>query len=276
MRFSVITPSFRNSELLKQCVASVADQGVELEHIIQDACSDDGTREWLSKDPRVKAFFEKDRGMYDAVNKGLLRSTGEILSYINCDEQYLPGSLKSVDDFFQKNPQVDMVFGDFVVVDGTGDYIFHRKVMTPLLYHTWVDHLQTFTCATFFRRSLIDQHRLLFNPDYKMSGDGEWMLRVLQKKLRMAVMRRFTSTFMMTGTNLGASPRATEESQRIFKSAPAAAKMLKPLIILQHRLRRLLGGIYWQKPFSYELFTSRSLEKRERKEALHPRFRWQS
>src|ERR1051325_81686 len=66
MKFSIVTPSFRNSKWLKLCVASVADQeGVEVEHIVQDSCSDDGTQDWLSKDPRVKAFIEKDTGMYD-------------------------------------------------------------------------------------------------------------------------------------------------------------------------------------------------------------------
>src|SRR5437667_196937 len=47
MRFSIITPSFRNSDWLKLCIASVADQGVELEHIVQDSCSDDGPQEWV-------------------------------------------------------------------------------------------------------------------------------------------------------------------------------------------------------------------------------------
>src|SRR5258708_5193184 len=83
--FSARTPSFRNSQWLKLCVASVADQGVELEHIVQDAGSDDGTLDWLPRDPRVKPFVESDQGMYDAINRGLRRANGEILSYLNCD-----------------------------------------------------------------------------------------------------------------------------------------------------------------------------------------------
>ncbi|MGZ4972375.1 MAG: glycosyltransferase family 2 protein, partial [Limisphaerales bacterium] len=63
MEISVVTPSYRNSAWLKLCVASVADQAVSLEHIVQDNISDDGTAEWLFKDPRVKAFAEKDCGM---------------------------------------------------------------------------------------------------------------------------------------------------------------------------------------------------------------------
>ena len=87
VRISIVTPSFRNSDWLKLCVASVADQvGVEVEHIVQDALSDDGTQEWLARDRRVQAYFEKDAGMYDAVNRGWRRSKGEILAYLNCDE----------------------------------------------------------------------------------------------------------------------------------------------------------------------------------------------
>jgi hypothetical protein len=90
MKISVITPSFRNSDWLKLCIASVADQGVDLEHIVQDSCSDDATQEWLPNDSRVKAFIEKDGGMYDAINRGLRRASGDILAYLNCDEQYVP------------------------------------------------------------------------------------------------------------------------------------------------------------------------------------------
>src|SRR5580693_4509125 len=115
MRFSVVTPSFRQSQWLKLCVASVADQGVEVEHIVQDACSDDGTLDWLLTDTRVRAYAEKDAGMYDAVNRGLRRASGEILSYLNCDEQYLPGALSAVGAYFDNHPEVDLLFGNCLV-----------------------------------------------------------------------------------------------------------------------------------------------------------------
>jgi glycosyltransferase involved in cell wall biosynthesis len=102
MKFSIVTPSFRNSQWLRLCVASVSDQqGVELEHIVQDSCSDDGTRDWLPHDQRVKAVIEKDSGMYDTANRGYRRARGDILAYLNCDEQYLPGALKAVHDFLK-------------------------------------------------------------------------------------------------------------------------------------------------------------------------------
>src|SRR5688572_24196636 len=97
MDFSIITPSFRSSKWLQLCIPSVGDQqGVSLEHIVQDAGSDDGTLDWLPTDQRVQAYVEKDAGMYDAVNRGLRRAQGDFLAYINCDEQYLPGALQAV------------------------------------------------------------------------------------------------------------------------------------------------------------------------------------
>src|ERR1700685_140160 len=126
MKFSIITPSFRNSNWLKLCIASVVDQqGVEFEHIVQDSCSDDGTQDWLPQDPRVKAIIEKDAGMYDAINRGYRRATGDILAYLNCDEQYLPGALKAVRDFFEANPGVEVALAGTIVIDAGGQYICH-------------------------------------------------------------------------------------------------------------------------------------------------------
>src|SRR5947207_598397 len=122
MRISVVTPSFNNSDWLKLCIASVADQGIDVEHIIQDSCSNDGTQDWLPHDKRVKAYIEKDSGMYDAVNRGLRRATGDVLAYLNCDEQYLPGALQSVIRYFKSHPDTDVVFGDCVITDETGGY----------------------------------------------------------------------------------------------------------------------------------------------------------
>lgn len=262
MKFSIITPSYRNSDWLKLCIASVADQGVAAEHIVQDAGSDDGTHTWLLHDRRVRAFVEKDAGMYDAVNRGLRRTSGEILAYLNCDEQYLPGALPAVEQFFQTHPDVDMVFGDVVMVDARGNYLCHRKMQTPLLYHTWTCHLSTLSCAMFFRRRLVSELDYFFDPQWRDVGDGEWMLRLLRQKVRMATLGQFTSTFTQTGANMSAGPNAQRENRRLFETAPAWAKTARPLIILHHRLRRWLGGMYRQEPFSFALYTGNSPDQR--------------
>ncbi len=276
MSFSIVTPSYRNSEWLKLCVASVADQGVTLEHIVQDAGSDDGTLDWLQTDPRVTGRVEKDAGMYDAINRGLARAHGDLLAYLNCDEQYLPGALKAVEDFFAVNPTVDVLFADFIVVDPDGQYLFHRKVQTPLKYHLWVSHLPAFSCAMFFRRRLVSDHGILFNPQLRDVGDGDWVLRLLQRGIRMAVLRRFVSVFTLSGANMSVGANARRETQAMHASAPSWVKGLKPVWILHHRLRRFCGGIYFQQPFSFSLYTRQSQHQRVVRQVEHPAFRWRT
>ena len=274
VRFSIITPSFNSSPWLKLCLASVADQGVALEHIVQDAGSTDGTLDWLRQDNRVKLFVERDGGMYDAINRGLRRANGEILAYLNCDEQYLPGCLQTVEKFFLNNPLIDVVFGHSVVVDSELRYLFHRKVQVPLKYHTWVSHLSTLTCATFFRRKILDERGLFFDARLRGVGDGEWMLRLLQNRVPMSALRQFTSVFTVTGVNMSARPNAIRERRELQASAPFWARKLKSFLVLHHRLRRLAGGIYFQGPFSFSIYTHKSGGQRIPIHVTHPRFQW--
>jgi len=273
VRFSIVTPSYRSSAWLKLCIASVADQPVELEHIVQDAGSDDGTLEWLLKDRRVQASVEKDRGMYDALNRGLQRAAGDILACLNCDEQYLAGALAAVAAFFERHPETDVLFGDVVMIGPEGQYLYHRKMQVPLKYHTWTCHLSTLSCATFFRRRIVFDYGQLFDPRLRDVGDGEWMLRLLERGVTMAALGRFTSAFTRTGANMSTGPNARREAHELFRSAPWVARAVKPVTILQHRLRRWLGGMYAQEPFAYEVFTPASPARRQRFEVNRPTFR---
>jgi glycosyltransferase involved in cell wall biosynthesis len=249
----------------------VADQGVDIEHIVQDAGSEDGTLEWLLRDKRVKVFVEKDRGMYDAINRGLRRASGDILAWLNCDEQYLPGALASVADRFEREPHLDVLFGDIVVVDAQGCYVCHRKVQVPLKYHTWVCHLSTLSCATFFRRRVAFEYGEIFNPRLRDVGDGEWMLRLFKRRVTMSVLGRFTSAFTLTGGNMSRAPNAWREARELRLTAPVWARWARPLIVAHHRLRRLLGGIYSQPPFSYALYTQNSPSARVIHEVAKPK-----
>src|SRR3712207_3017954 len=110
-RISIITPSYNMLPYLKHCASSVRDQKVEHEHIIIDGNSSDGTKKWLEQTDGIQWVSEKDNGMYDALNKGLQLAKGEIVAHLNADEQYLPGTLQFVVDFFDRHPEVDYIVG---------------------------------------------------------------------------------------------------------------------------------------------------------------------
>jgi glycosyltransferase involved in cell wall biosynthesis len=273
---SIVTPSRNNSEWLKLCIASVADQGLALEHIVQDGGSTDGTLSWLLDDARVKAISAPDRSMYEAINRGLARTSGEILAYLNCDEQYLPGALANVLRFFEENPEVDIVFGDAVVVNSNGNFICYRKTVTPQTLHTWVNgNLSIFTCSTFFRRRLLKKG-LTFNPSVRMVGDTEWLLRVIESGARMSLLRQYTSAFTMTGRNIGFTQEARREHEQFYGSAPLWARVLKRPIIWHHWLRRFANGAYSQGPFSYSIYTRSRPDERTTFRVDAPNFRWRT
>lgn len=275
MVFSIVTPSFRSSRWLKLCIASVHDQDLPHEHIVQDSCSDDGTQDWLSEDSRVKAHIEKDNGMYDAVNRGLRRATGDILAYINCDEQYLPGALSRVADFFSRHPDVDVLFAGAVVADIGGNYVCHRQPLLPNRYHVNVcANLPVLTCATFFRRRILERHNLYFDPNLRTAGDAIWVLGLLKVKVKMALLREFTSVFTETGTNLGQSAAAQREAEFVFRSAPPLVRWARPFLVAHHRLRRLAAGHYRNKPFAFALYTEASPHGRVTRYVQKPTFRW--
>ena len=274
VKFSIITPSFRNSAWLKLCIASVADQqGVELEHIVQDSCSDDGTQDWLPHDRRVRAFIEKDSGMYDAINRGYRRAQGDILAYLNCDEQYLPGALKTVHDFFEAHPEIEVALAGTIVTDGEGKYLCHRHALVPHPHHIWF-RFPVLTSSVFIRRRVIHERGIFFDTRWRVVGDLHWVMALMKNKVPMKVMDGFQSAFTDTGDNLCLSPSAIHESKETLALPPGWVRALKSLWIAHHCLRRLAAGHFSLKPTSYSIYTLQSPEKRVQFDVPKPTGLW--
>ncbi len=276
VQFSIITPSFRNSQWLKLCIASVADQeGVQFEHIVQDAGSDDGTLDWLLHDKRVKAYVEKDGGMYDAVNRGYRRAQGELLAYLNCDEQYLPGALRTVYNFFERHPQIEVALAGSIVVDADGNYVCHRHSLIPHSRHMWY-RFSVLTSSLFIRRSVIEPRGIFFDTRWRVSGDFHWVLALMKNRVPMAVCDHFTSVFADTGDNLSLKPEASREIAATLAMAPRWVRFLRRFWVVQHRLRRLLAGHFSLKPTSYSIYTLNSPVRRIQFNVPNPTAVWRN
>ncbi len=276
LTLSVITPSFRQPDWLRLCAASVADQtgdGLTVEHIVQDAQSGPEVAEALQPFPRAQLFSEKDDGMYDAIHRGWQRATGDIVCWLNCDEQYLPGALALVADHFRAHPETEVLFADAFVVDPAGRYVCSRQVLVPLLYHSWICHVGTLSCATFFRRDLLDRG-FLPNPRWRTVGDADLIVRLLRARVRMEVLRAYTSVFVDTGENLSLRPEAIRECAELAATAPRWAQALRRFWVVLHRVRRLLHGLYAPQPFSAAIYTPDSPDRRVQLDVSRPTFHW--
>lgn len=272
---SIVTPSFRGAPWLPLCIASVADQDVAHEHLIQDAGSDDGTLDWLPRDSRVQVFVEQDAGMYDAVNRGYRRATADILGYLNCDEQYLPQALSRVCATFRAQPEVDVLFGDCLVVDAAGRYICERRSLLPQLLHTWTaSNLSFLTAVTFIRRRILDRHQLWFDSTFRDAGDQDWALRLVNAGVKMMVLPEFLSVFTETGKNMNLGANAQRERREFHATAPTWARLLSPLTLVHYRWRRWRAGHYVGRPHDYAIYTQQSPTRRQLFRVERPTYRW--
>jgi len=275
--FSIVTPCFNALPYLKLCCASVADQqGVTLEHIVVDGGSTDGTVDWLKGQSGLRWISEPDQGMYNAINKGLRMAQGRLVAHLNSDEQYLPGALAAVARRFREDAP-EILFGDTIVIGPQGDYLCSRRVLTPLYYHTLTCHLSTFTAATFFSKDILEKYNAYFDESWRCWGDAIWIVNVLRHRAKMARLGQYTSTFMDRGNdNLALSALAREETQRYSDITPSYIRMLTPFWRYGHRLRRLLYGVYFVKPFQYAVYIPSAKRQRTPFEVNRPGFLWKS
>jgi glycosyltransferase involved in cell wall biosynthesis len=125
----VVIPSFNQGPFIGEAIRSVLDQSadVDVELVVVDACSDDDTEQEIERAlatphrAQVTVIREPDDGQSDAINKGVDRGTGEIVSWLNADDSLFPGALASVEQFFvSAGGDVAAVYGDLAYVDVAG------------------------------------------------------------------------------------------------------------------------------------------------------------
>lgn len=293
MRFSIVTPSFKQLDWLELCIASVADQlvasqsnegqTVSIEHIVCDAGSD-GIGEFQQRmqrrfpetaDYRLEFLVSPDNGMYDAINKGLAYGSGDICAYLNCDEQYLVAAIPFVAQWFSERPMMDIGFGNIVVTGPSGDYICERTAVLPSKWHTMTSgNLSVFSSGTFFRRSGVVEKKILFDPQWKMVGDALWILKLLGARVRMGCIERLLASFTYSQENLSQQRLAQKERLRLRGSASLSARALAPLSVVFSRLRRMLAGGYNLVPHAYEIYTRTNALTRTHYSVSRPSHRW--
>lgn len=273
--FSIVTPSLNMLPYLKNCVKSVEDQEqVECEHIVIDGISQDGTVEWLEKKRSIKYVSESDQGMYDALNKGFLRSNGQILAHLNCDEQYLPGTLEWIKSYFESHEEIDVLFGDALLIRPDGSLIAFRKGCRPRWSFILSSYLYVLTCTMFLRRRVIDDGNLL-NPNFKFQGDAEFVVRLLRSGYNIRHVRKYISAFTMTGKNLSRNIHAPNERELLLSHFPEFSRQWAWLLNMARLVEKFVSGAYFQSmPLSYSVYSCRNSSGRESFSVKKASFKW--
>ena len=172
--FSIITATRNRAELLDDAIQSVlAQDDVQIQHVVIDAASTDHTGAVLERHRHLEVRSEPDQGLYDAWNKGIDLAGGEIIGFLNDDDLLSEGSLASVARAFEAT-ECDSVCGAAEIVSMQGDLL--DKYPAGELTFDLVAMGPVITNARFFRRACF-QMVGPFDPSLRVIGDREWLLR---------------------------------------------------------------------------------------------------
>lgn len=188
LKITVITPSLNQGHFIEQTIQSVLSQNYpDLEYIIIDGGSTDNTPDIIQKyKNKITYISEKDNGQTEAINKGLRMSSGDIITYLNSDDLYLPDTLTHINSFFKLNPYAKWVTGDYIIIDEK-----NKKIQSFVVtYKRLLRFIPTFTMlsftnfvvqsSTFCRREVIDETGF-FDVSLHYAMDYDYWLRIIKQ-----------------------------------------------------------------------------------------------
>ncbi len=183
-KVSVVTPSYNQAQFLEKMIQSVLAQDYpNLEYRVYDGGSTDGSAALCAKYASRLAFWvsREDQGQADAINQGWRDSSGEIVAYLNADDQYKPGAVRRAVEFLQEHPETGIVYGSLSSRFENGS----QRVIVPQKFDLRSFLLENFIPqpATFIRRSVLDRIGLM-NPDLRYCLDYDLWMRAAASGVR--------------------------------------------------------------------------------------------
>lgn len=251
-RISIVTPSFRQAAFIGRTIESVLSQQYpNLEYVVQDGASEDGTRGILESFSDRLASWESraDSGQTEAINRGFARTSGEIMAWLNSDDILLPGALAYVADYFMRHPDVDVVYGHRILID-ENDRQIGRWMMPPHSDEvlSWADFVPQETM--FFRRRIWDKAGGRVDESFRFAMDWDLLVRFRDAGARFARLPRFLGGFRIhphqkTSAVIGdvGFQEMNRIRQRVLGRVPTGLEVRKA--VAPYLLRHLATDIGW-------------------------------
>ena len=211
MKFSVITVCLNSAQTIEKTIQSVISQkNVELEYIVVDGGSKDETLDVIKKyDNKIaKWISEPDKGLYDAMNKGIGMATGEIISFLNSNDWYEKDIFPLLENVFEQE-RCDIVAGRQALIDDTGIVGYSPKERAE--EDVYIDMIYSHP-ALFAKRTLFLEFGG-FALQYKICADYDWILRVYKRGAKIKPLDLVTTNFTLGGLSSG--KECIEERKRI-------------------------------------------------------------
>ncbi|MCK4795116.1 MAG: glycosyltransferase [Desulfobacteraceae bacterium] len=184
MKISIITVCLNSADTIEDTIRSILSQDYkDIEYIVVDGSSSDGTLDILTKyhDQIHEYISEPDKGVYDAMNKGIKLSNGDIIATLNADDFYADETVVSNMVGFMQSNGLDAAYGDLAYIDpNNSDHVTRfwkaGEYKRGAFYHGWVVPHPTFFC----RKQVFEKYGY-FNEKFQVAADFELLLRFIEK-----------------------------------------------------------------------------------------------
>lgn len=239
---SVITVCLNSETTISRTIESVLHQTYKnIEYIIVDGGSTDGTLDRIRGyiplfDGRLRYISEKDHGIYDAMNKGILCATGDVVGMINSDDWYEPDAVERAVRCFEET-DAEAVYGEIWLTDQNGE----RE------YHTWHSSFPPHP-STFIKREIYQKYGM-FLLNYQIASDRELLLRFMEKGVRFRHVDAIFANFRRNGISNTQSLKCAKETYEIdLKYLGKCSECLNRDVIEEKYERTLLLYISQKQP----------------------------
>ncbi len=232
LTLTIVTPSYNQVQFIGRTIESVrAQKCANVQHIVVDGGSTDGTVELLRATPGIEWVSEKDRGQTHALNKGIARARGEIVGWINSDDVYREGAFAVANRLFAEDPALRFVYGDCDYIDAD-DVVTGKFFALPASAGELARRNVIPQPGCFFRRKVFDEVGL-FDESFRYAMDYEFWLRIALVCGERAMHRHAgtLAAFRIHGASKTSEGRAkfeAEERRALLKQIRARA-LVAPL-----------------------------------------------
>lgn len=231
MKISIITPVYNSVKTVEKTILSVINQKInselELEYIVIDGGSSDGTQQVIQRYREQISLFisERDKGVYDAMNKGIAHATGDIIGIINSDDWYNDGALSIVESKFEEKPELEVLYSPV-------DTYFNDKYLVKFIPGSLENLPFKFTInhpSCFVRKSVYDRIGD-FNLDYSIAADYDFIFRAYNANINFDFVENSLASYSLNG--MSGKPLAKfKQIQQSWivglENIPASEKYLK-------------------------------------------------
>jgi glycosyltransferase involved in cell wall biosynthesis len=228
LKISIITIVLNQYDNVRETIESVLSQDVDVEYIIIDGGSTDGTLEVVQEysSHLSQIISEPDGGIYDAINKGIRLATSDIIGLIHCGDKFEENSLKKVVEIFSKL-DVDLVYGDILVQEDFGG-ISNIKYLVAN-HMKLIDYMSIYHPSTFISRKIYKKYGL-YETHYRIAADYSFFLNLFLNKVKFTYISFALAKFRGGGISSSNVFLSTYENYKIRLKQIGFSTALKYLV----------------------------------------------